>query len=290
MKLGLVSKLTGKMSLAALKASKYAPEMLIVAGGVGMVATVVLACKKTLKTGDILDRHKEDMDVIKEEVESGSISSDKEKRKATFIAYSHTVVDMGKLYAPAAALGAVSMGCIFASFGILKKRNLALAAAYSGLLEAYKGYRREVIAEYGEGADKKFAHKAAAATAKKADDYTEEAPRFEYSDYARFFDSGSPHWDKNPEYNFMFLKAQQEYANNLLHTRKYVLLNDVYDMLGIPRSSAGCVVGWVEGNGDDFIDFGFFDPKNWKNRDFVNGYENVVLLDFNVDGVIYDKI
>jgi hypothetical protein len=64
-------------------------------------------------------------------------------------------------------------------------------------------------------------------------------------------------------------------------------------MLGIDRSKAGSVVGWVitkEGTGDNFIDFGVFDGDNPRARDFVNGREGSILLDFNVDGVIYDKI
>ena len=50
------------------------------------------------------------------------------------------------------------------------------------------------------------------------------------------------------------------------------------------------VVGWVLGNGDNCIDFGIWDSANEKARDFVNGREGAILLDFNVDGVIYDLI
>ena len=92
----------------------------------------------------------------------------------------------------------------------------------------------------------------------------------------------------------MFLKHQMNHANELLKCRGHVFLNEVYDMIGIPRTKAGQIVGWIydEKNpvGDNFIDFGIFDETKQKSIDFVNGYERTILLDFNVDGVIYDKI
>ena len=115
-----------------------------------------------------------------------------------------------------------------------------------------------------------------------------------YSDYARFFEDGCNGWSKNPEFNLMFLKNQQSYANDLLKTRGHLFLNEVYDLLGIPRTQAGNVVGWIydeeHPNGDNFVDFGIYDINKAKNRDFVNGYERTILLDFNVDGDILSSM
>ena len=62
-------------------------------------------------------------------------------------------------------------------------------------------------------------------------------------------------------------------------------------MLGIPRTKAGQVVGWIFDKdnpiGDNYVDFGLL---NTQNEDFVNGYKRSVLLDFNVDGMILDRI
>lgn len=108
------------------------------------------------------------------------------------------------------------------------------------------------------------------------------------SQYARFFDESCHGWSKDPEANLLFLKLQQEYANSLLRSRGYMFLNEVYEMLGIPKSKEGQLVGWVynEENptGDNYIDFGIFAKSNSK---FVNGYERNILLDFNVDGCIF---
>lgn len=111
------------------------------------------------------------------------------------------------------------------------------------------------------------------------------------SQYARYFNETCPAWTNDSEYNFMYLKIQQQYANDRLRVRGYLFLNDVYEMLGMPRTKAGQVVGWVynEKNprGDNYIDFGLY---NLGNENFVNGYERSILLDFNVDGNILDKL
>lgn len=111
------------------------------------------------------------------------------------------------------------------------------------------------------------------------------------SDYARFFNESCANWTKNPEYNFHFLKQQEMYATSVLKSRGYLFLNDVYDMLGIPRSKAGQVVGWVydpdNTAGDNYVDFDLYSSQN---EGFVNGYEKSALLDFNVDGCILDRI
>ena len=120
---------------------------------------------------------------------------------------------------------------------------------------------------------------------------TEKKSKCDVSQYARFFDEGCTGWDKNPEYNLSFLKQQQQYANDLLKSKGYLFLNDVYDMLGIPRTKEGQIVGWVykEDNpiGDNYVDFGIFAEHN---RGAVNGFEKSILLDFNVDGSIIEHI
>jgi hypothetical protein len=115
--------------------------------------------------------------------------------------------------------------------------------------------------------------------------------RLYVSSYARFFDESCPSWTNDPEMNVMFLKAQQHYANMLLQSRGHLFLNEVYDMLGLPRTKAGQIVGWMydteSPSGDNCVDF---DLHSQHNERFVNGYEKSALLDFNVDGVILEGI
>lgn len=109
--------------------------------------------------------------------------------------------------------------------------------------------------------------------------------------YARFFDEACPGWTNNSEMNLMFLKLQEQFATEKLRAKGYLFLNDVYDLLGMPRTKAGQIVGWMydEENprGDNRVDFGIYDEHN---SEFVNGHKSNALLDFNVDGIIIDQI
>jgi hypothetical protein len=183
----------------------------------------------------------------------------------------------------------------------MRKRNLAVIAAYKAVEQGFSDYRKRVISELGEEKDREFRYgiKKEKITVtetdekgkeKKTEKIIETIDPNNHSPYAVFFDESSIHWTKTAEYNKLFLQTQQNFANDLLHSRKHIFLNEVYDMLGLPRTQAGAVVGWVKGHGDDYVDFGIFDRESEKARDFVNGYERSILLDFNVAGVIYDLI
>lgn len=120
---------------------------------------------------------------------------------------------------------------------------------------------------------------------RSADDHINVSP------YAAFFNETCLAWSKDSEMNKMFLLQQQTYATEKLRAQGYLFLNDVYDMLGMPRTKAGQIVGWIyeENNptGDNCVDFDLYAQHN---QDFINGYERVALLDFNVDGIILDRV
>lgn len=292
---------------AGLKLKKHSPEILVGVGIVGTVTATVMACKATTKAGDILEEHNTQMDAINAVVEMGREDYTEEvRRKDTAIVYTQTAVKYVKLYAPSIAVGVLSIGCIVYSNNILNKRNAALAAAYATIDRGFKDYRGRVIERFGKELDRELKYNIKAQEFEKTeiDENGKETVVKEtvnvaddpntYSDYARFFDDGCEGWSKDPEQNLCFLKCQQSYANEKLKSQGYLFLNDVYKMLGIPVTKAGQCVGWVydEKNpiGDNFVDFGFYDTNRTKVRDFVNGYERTILLDFNVDGNILDLI
>lgn len=285
---------------------KHSPEILMGVGVVGVVTSTVMACKATMKLNDILEESKETRDKIKE-VENNPKYEDKyspaDAKKDLTINYVQTGMKVAKLYAPAVLLGGASLGCLLASNDILRKRNAALSAAYMTVDKSFKEYRNRVTERFGEEVEKEIRYgiKAEQIETTVVDEDGNETTVTEtiktmdpnlYSDYARFFDAASPYWQNDPEYNLMFLKAQQQYANDLLRAKGRLFLNDVYDMLGIEKTKAGQVVGWVydreNPNGDNFVDFGIYDMSKERVRAFVNGYETNILLDFNVDGNIWD--
>lgn len=308
-KFKLPASATRTINRAALKIKKHSPEILVVSGIVGAVTSTVMACKATTKIDEVITESKEHVDMTKKYVEDNGFTekyTETDYKKDLTIMYTQRGLKLAKLYAPAVILGTVSITAILAGHNILRKRNVALAAAYATIDKGFKEYRGRVIERFGEELDKELKYNI---KAKEIDEIkiNEKTGKEEvvkkainvadpntYSDYARLFDDGCLGWTKDPEYNLMFLKDQQRYANDRLKTKGSLFLNEVYDMLGIPRTKAGAVVGWIfdekHPNGDNFVDFGIYDMNNEKTRRFVNGYERTILLDFNVDGVIYDKI
>ena len=285
---------------------KHSPEILAGVGVVGVVASGVMACKATLKLNDILDECKETRDKIKEVEENPEFEdrySPEDAKKDLTVNYMQTSMKIAKLYAPAVLLGSASLGCLLASNDILRKRNAALSAAYMTVDKGFKEYRQRVAERFGEEVEKEIRYniKAQEIETTVVNEDGSEAVIKEtvnvmdpnlYSDYARFFDEFNPNWQNDPEYNLMFLKSQQQYANDLLRARGRLFLNEVYEMLGIEKSKAGQIVGWVYNkenpSGDNFVDFGIYNLNNERTRAFVNGMEPSILLDFNVDGNIWD--
>lgn len=308
--LAILNNMSRTFSRVNFQLKKHSPEIMVIAGVVGVVTSAVMACKATTKVNDILEETKEKASQVHEVLADESISKEKyseeDGKKDLAIIYTQAGVKFIKLYGPSIALGALSIASILTSHHIMHKRNIALAAAYTAIDTSFKGYRNRVIERFGEELDKELRYnikakeieettKNAKGKEKTVKKSIEVADVNEYSDYARFFDELCTGWKRDAEYNLMFLKHQQNYANEKLQKQGYLFLNDVYDMLGIPKTKAGQIVGWIYDEShpdiyDNFVDFGIYDLYNEKARDFVNGREKSILLDFNVDGNILDLI
>lgn len=296
----LPASVASKFGRPLLYLQKSSPRVMFAGGIVAGVTSTVLACRATLKVSDVLAQaeelkdkaemlHENDPETYNQKVYAKDLTVIKVK----------TILTLTKLYAPAAGLAVVSAALLTGSHVTLNKRNASLTAAYASVDQAFGKYRERVKDQLGEDVDRemRYGTRSVSETVEGDDGkkkivkhvrVSEDAP----SQYARFFDQLCPDFKRNPEYNKIFLRAQQNYANEMLQARGHVFLNEIYDMLGIERSGAGAVVGWVHGKGgDDYIDFGIFDDRtNSRVRDFVNGREEAILLDFNVDGVIYELI
>lgn len=302
----IMTNVTREFYKACFKVKKHSPEILLATGIVGGVASAVMACKATTKIDDILDSAKETIDIIHEGTENGEVKgvtyTEEDGKKDLAIVYAQTGVKLAKLYGPALLVGAASIGCVLASHNIINKRNVALAAAYATVDNSFKEYRGRVIERFGKELDKelKYNIKAQEIEERVVDEDGHETVTkttiqvAEPSDYAKFFDEWCTGWTKNADYNLMFLKQVQNWANEKLRAQGYLFLNDVYEELGIPKTAAGQIVGWIYDEtcpvGDNYIDFGIYDLYNEQKRDFVNGRERSILLDFNVDGNILEYI
>lgn len=307
-KITIPKNLSRTVNKIGFKFKKHSPEILVVAGVIGTVASAVMACRATTKVSGIIDNTKEEIEkvhtVMEDESYAGKYSEEDSKKDLTII-YAQAGLKIAKLYAPSVILGILSLGGIVASNNILRKRNVALAAAYATIDNSFKDYRKRVVERFGEEVDKQLKYNIKAKQVeetvvdengkeKKVKTTVDVVNPDEISDYAKFFDEASPYWEKNPEYNLMFLKSQEKYANNLLKAQGYLFLNDVYKSLGLEPTKAGQVVGWIydpeNPDIDNYVDFGIYDVSNERKRAFVNGYERNILLDFNVDGNIWESM
>ena len=291
------------------KVKQNSPEILAVAGVIGIGVSAVWACKSTLKVNDVLEEHKATVETIHQVAENEAMSdkySQEDAQKDLAIAYTQTGMKLATLYLGPVILGVASVGCLLASNNILRKRNIALAAAYTAVDKGFKEYRNRVVDRFGETVDRelKYNLKAKKITETEVNEETGKEKKVKKvvevvegegdipgcSPYARFFDEASRNWEKNSEYNLMFLHAAQEYMNQRLKAYGHLFLNEVYDYLDIPRTKAGNVVGWVYDDknqiGDNYVDFGIYNTHRETSRDFVNGYERVILLDFNVTPIL----
>ena len=307
MKQEIINKATRLLSSTQYQVKKHSPEILMVAGIAGTIVGTVLACKATTKVSEIIEEKNKNIEDVHTCLEDNTKEyTEEDSKKDLTIIYAQTGVKLFKLYAPAIGVMALSFASIIAGHKVLKKRNIAIAAAYAAIDKGFKQYRKIVIEEFGEGVDQQMRFGLKSKEIKKKDKDGKTVKETEYyidpegnpldniSEYARFFDAASENFAKDPEYNMMFLRRQQDYANEMLKARGHLFLNEVYDLLDIPRSKAGQVVGWVydkNGNtkGDNYVDFGLY-RNDQGTRRFVNGLEYNILLDFNVDGVIYDLI
>ena len=285
------------------KLKQHSPEIFIVAGGVGIVVSIVTACVATTKASKLIDESKKELADIQKSSEEHSeeeyTKDDQNKDKA--IVYTKTALKVAKVYLPSAIILAGSFVLIFSSNNILKRRNLALTAAYKTIDSSYKKYRERIKDKFGDDVDRNahlgIEEKEIEETSidengkeKKVKQKVQTLDHDQYSTYARVFDEYCLGWEKDAEQNLMFLKKQEFYANNVLKSRGYLYLNEVYESLGIPKTKAGQVVGWIydENNpvGDNYVDFGIYDIHSERKRAFINGYERSIILDFNVDGDI----
>lgn len=293
---------------------KHSPEILMGLGIAGVITSTVLACRSTLKVQEILDYKEENMNNIKEVLDEGREDyTEEDARKDKTIIMTTTAIRIMKLYIPSVIIGAGSIACLLESHNVMRNRNAGLAAALAATTESFKQYRERVTEKYGDEVDKEMRYGIKKEKKEKDGKKTKEeivvgCDEKELSGYARYFNENNINWSDDPQFNLMFLRQNQNWANDKLISQGYLYLNDVYESLGFPKSKAGQVVGWVydpnnNEHGDNYVDFGIYDlnVKGYRDemtndtiaeerQDFINGYKSSILLDFNVDGNIWETM
>jgi len=292
------NRISNKVGRSVLKLRKHSPSLLFAAGVVGFGVTVVLASRATMRSEDVINHHEIRLDraksLLAEEREDYVVH---DYNRDMFVLYTQTTIEFAKLYGPAIIVGALSIAAFGKAQHILNKRNAALFAAYAATRDALDKYRARVREELGEDMDAKFMYDGQPATiVEDTDKGPKKVPVIVpgpdgASMYAKYFDKSNRNWEPTMSINRLFVKCQQNTANDILQSRGHIFLNEVYTSLGMEHTQEGAIVGWVKGMGDNYVDFGIFaGPDTHKVHDFVNSYDGFLLLDFNVDGPIWNLI
>lgn len=289
-----VAPITRFTSRSAARIKKNSPKILFYAGIVGTVATTVLASRATLRAVPVVERFKE---------ERGELDSFYLDKKVDQDVYDNTVrrqyteaaVDLTKLYGPTVLVGVGSLVALTKSHQQLTTRNTALTMAYTGLFKTFDSYRNRVREELGEERDLQFLH----GTVQQEIEYKDKNGRTRIKSITAldpssaaalsyYYDENCPSWFKDPGYNQNTLDGLQEWANIVLQKQGHLFLNEVYDMLKIPHTREGNILGWVFedlGNNDTFVSFG-----HQADGEFIAGFKRDVMLNFNIHGPILELI
>lgn len=297
----IVKSATNALSKTKFQLQKHQPEIMVIGGVIGGVVAAVMACKATTKASEVLAESKDQIEQINTLANDADVTDDvyseADHKRDLAIVYTQTAGNLVKLYAPAVILGGLSIASILGGHNILRKRNMALAAAYATLNTTFKDYRDRVVDRFGKDVEYQIRHnlKAEEITEKVEDPETGKTKKvkktvFTRGDdkhedgYSRLFDAACGNWNNDANLNRSFLSGAQNYFNDKLHAVGYVFLSDIYRYLGFRETPECRVVGWtLDGNGDGYIDFGF-DQDDM----FMSGYNKDVWLDFNVDGPILE--
>lgn len=312
------------LNKALFKLSEKSPVILLTIGVVGVVAGTVMAVKATKNSKDIDDELKEDLETLelKKQEELEKLTEANENEEVTeLVSVKDDIYDMAVdyftkedynklrnkivlnatkkyliLYSKSIVVETASIICIIAGFRIIAKRYAALAIAYAGLDNSFREYRKRVQKELGSEKESElyYGYKKELEKIKDENGKVKEVEKIKIdnhklSQYAVFFDESSSEWSNEPGYNRTFLQTLEKSMQRRLETQGHVFLNEVKDKLGIPRTPEGQIVGWKLGmpNSDGYISFGLLNDYN---KEAINARNNVWLLDFNVDGNIYNEI
>lgn len=294
------------------------PELLIGAGVVGLVGAAVVAVRRGVRWHSAaMAEIGHDLETIKKA--EGLPQYTREDRVRDYAqVIGKGVWSFTQIYGPSVAVGVASVVSILAGTGILKGRLAAMTSAAATAQAALERYRSRVREKLGEDADYEFAYEVSSKKAKiKHEDGTKESlvtyhlvpssgEWMAASPYSRLWDENAMEWCANRDIQFLTLRSLENHFNQELNARGVVFLNDVYKALGLPMSKDAALVGWIKNYekpkmaqlaaelgrvpGDGVISFGVFENESPSARAYLAGDDNRVVLDFNVDGVIYDLI
>lgn len=282
--------------MTAFKAKQHAPEIMAISGGIGACVGFVMGCKASMKVPAIMEEHANDKKVIET-----TISEPETQKKATTHLYLNTTKKFVVNYGPAVTVFTLSLGTIFGSTYIFRKRSAEYAAAYSAITTAYTQYRNRVVDKFGAEVDNDLlfgAEEIEVPVEGKKKPEKKTIYNDPVDDFSQIYQDGCIGWTKDPVHNKQMVYAFLRMANDKLQRQGYLYLEDVYKMLGFYPTIVSKKAGWIydpEYNGGQYgiVDFGLDDPNSLSAARFKEGLERNVNLKFNcipdIDNAVVEK-
>lgn len=289
---------------AGMMLAKNAPAIAFGAGLVGMAGTVILTARATLKVAPKLEAHEESLRAHKETARRINEGLESEGEfpgmpEASFILWTRFVRECTRAYAVPLLLGGVSAGLLTYSHNVQSNMIAGLTMAYEGLKVTFDKYREAVIEDQGIDADTKYIVEAHNAANEELQARTGDSEVFHVD--SRFVfgtESSSDFNGRASMWNVNFLNDVEAAMNRKLEATGIVFLNEVLVALGMDRTPAGQQLGWVK-NPDDSshvgIDFGWRKLADEMTKHHLINADSSdsapeILLDFNYDGIVWDKL
>lgn len=195
---------------------KNGPTILTVVGGVGVIATAVLAVKATPKALERVEAAKNE--------------------KGEDLTKFEAIVVAGPSYIPAVAAGAATLICIFSANALSKRQQASIVSAYALLDSSYKQYKHKVEELYGTTGAERIAGEIA------KDNYEDDIVAEDGKQL--FFDSFSNRYFESTMEDV--LRAEYN-LNRDLTLEDHATLNRFYEHLGLEPIEAGDALGWSVG-------------------------------------------
>lgn len=231
--------MNGLLAKSQLFFKRHGSTILTVAGGVGVIATAVMAVKATPEANELLEKAS--------------------KKKGEDLTTVEKIKIAGPRYVPTILMGAGTVTCIFGANVLNKRQQAALVSAYAMIDSSYKEYKQKLKELYGEEAHEEIVNAIAVEKAKEVginaecmcantcltDDKACGEPVLFYDEWSnRYFEATIE----------QVITAQYHLNRNFV-LRGFTVLNELYEFLGLETTDYGAEVGWTVEDELYWIDF-----------------------------------
>ena len=277
--------------------SKHVPELCMVGGTVMLGAAVYKTVKGTIKVEhEVVIPTEKKLADLEEKFKRNDIPKGKHDEEVKTIRRKASV-DSVKAFAPAIGFALGSVLLYGVGYGVLKKRNAALAISLNGVTAAFNKYRQRVVDEQGAVMDHHYRFGTPVKKVKVKDENGEEHEEVQFDRDAEqkendilfpsyvyeFSSTTSSEWSKGPgtsDMNWDRIVDVEDWANRKLRVHHRVFLNECLGMLGLKESLIGQTHGWASRDSED--------PEDEFRRDgYVSFFGPAKFVDVHTGTVYY---